>query len=277
MVVFSRLKGTSLMDLIAKQPWTVGREQCCLSAYVLGLVDFPNMLQLQRSLVYQVQEDRSRGFLVLCEQAPIITVGRQAGPGQIQFDCDDLLARRWPVRWVNRGGGCWLHLPGQMAAYSVLALDKLGLGIEAYVEKLQRLVVRVLEDFTVHANLRPGQSAIEVGGRPIAEIGLAVRDWVAYFGLVLNVNPDLTPYRHVRLDSGTPMPMTSLERERRGPLRPGMVRERFLEYYAAAFGFGRTSLFSHHPRLPSVSRVPIAASTISANGEKQSKEAPNSL
>ena len=38
--------------------------------------------------------------------------------------------------------------------------------------------------------------------------------------------------------------MTSLVRERRGPVRPAMVRERLLEHFAARFGFGRTSLFS---------------------------------
>jgi hypothetical protein len=43
--------------------------------------------------------------------------------------------------------------------------------------------------------------------------------------------------------------MTSLERERRGPVRPGMVRERVVEHFARAFGFARTSVFSEHPSL----------------------------
>jgi hypothetical protein len=43
--------------------------------------------------------------------------------------------------------------------------------------------------------------------------------------------------------------MTSLARERHGPLRAGMVRERFVEYFAARFGFGRVSLFFGHPSL----------------------------
>jgi hypothetical protein len=43
--------------------------------------------------------------------------------------------------------------------------------------------------------------------------------------------------------------MTSLERERRGPLRAALVRQRFLEQFAARFGFERLSLFFHHPAL----------------------------
>ena len=48
--------------------------------------------------------------------------------------------------------------------------------------------------------------------------------------------------------------MTSLERERRGPLRTAMVRERLLEHFAAQFGFTRTTLFFDHPSLPNLSR-----------------------
>jgi hypothetical protein len=43
--------------------------------------------------------------------------------------------------------------------------------------------------------------------------------------------------------------MTSLERERRGAVRPGLVRERLLEHYARFFGVGRTALFTEHPLL----------------------------
>jgi lipoyl(octanoyl) transferase len=89
-----------------------------------------------------------------------------------------------------------------------------------------------------------------VGGRPLAALGVAVRNWVSYYGAVLNVNPDLEPYRQVRCvgpGSGT---MTSLERERRGRLSPALVRERLLEHFAERFGFGRTALFFEHPLLP---------------------------
>ena len=88
-----------------------------------------------------------------------------------------------------------------------------------------------------------------VGGRPIAGIGVAVHDWVSYFGFSFNVNPDLQLFRLVRWARKEGEPMTSLERERRGRLRPSMVRERLLEHFVARFPFSRTSLFSEHPML----------------------------
>jgi hypothetical protein len=43
--------------------------------------------------------------------------------------------------------------------------------------------------------------------------------------------------------------MTSLTRERHGPVRPALVRQRLLEHLVAVFGFSRVSLFTSHPAL----------------------------
>jgi len=106
----------------------------------------------------------------------------------------------------------------------------------------------VLADFSVRGAFRPGRPGVWVGPRPVAGVGVAVRSWVAYYGVYFNVNPDPEPLRKVRWASGAE-PMTSLVRERRGPLRAALVRERFLEHFAARFGFGRTALFFEHPSL----------------------------
>lgn len=234
------------MDLHLLKP---GTADAALRAYLLGPVSFDAVLALQRFLVYEAAGDRDGAALVLCEHPPLITVGRQGSRAHILFDADELLARRWPVRWVNRGGGCVLHLPGQIAAYPVLALDRHGLGLRAYLDRLQQVVLDVLDEFSIRGQTRPGRAGVWVGGRLIAAVGVAVRDWVAYFGLAFNINPDLTPFRNVRCDAPAREPMTSLERERHGPLRSALVRERFVEHFAARFGFDRTSLFFQHPAL----------------------------
>jgi lipoyl(octanoyl) transferase len=219
-----------------------------LQAYLLGSVPFEVALALQRRLVYQVAGDRDQAVLLLCEHAPLISVGRQGSWAHVQDDPDRLAARGWPIRWVNRGGGCQLHLPGQFAIYSILALDRLGLDLPDYLRQLSRVFVDVLADFNVRGETRPGEAGVWVAGRPVAQVGVAVRDWVSYYGAVFNVNPDLLPFRRIRAASGE-LPMTSLERERRGPLRPAMVRERLVEHFAARFGFSRIALFFDHPSL----------------------------
>jgi lipoyl(octanoyl) transferase len=222
-----------------------------LQAYLLGSVDFEAALVLQRRLVYEVSGDRDQAALVLCEHPPLITVGRQGSFVHLLLGPRELEARCWPVRWVNRGGGCLLHLPGQLAIYPILPLDRLGLSVQGYLDRLQQVLVDVLADFGVPGEIVPGQAGVWAGGRPIAGIGVAVRDWVSYYGAYLNINPALRPFRWVRCAGNGAPSMTSLERERHRPIRSAQVRERLLEHFASRFPFARTTLFSDHPLLRS--------------------------
>ncbi len=223
-----------------------------LQAYLLGLLDFEDALALQRRLVYQVSGARTNAALLLCEHPPLITLGRQGSWSNVLCETEELTARRWKVRWVNRGGGCLFHQPGQLAIYPILALDQLGLGLQSYLERLHQVLRALLDDFSIRGEIRPEQTGVWVGDRPIAGVGVAVRHWVTYYGAVLNINPNLEACRRVlacgsgRAQGGV---MTSIERERRGPLRPALVRERLLEHFAQQFGFARTSLFFEHPSL----------------------------
>lgn len=220
-----------------------------LQVYLLGSVHFEAALGLQRRLVYQVAGDRDTAALVLCEHPPLITVGRAGSRAHILWEPDELKAHRWSVRWVNRGGGCLLHVPGQLAIYPILPLDRLGLGLQAYLDRLQGVLVDLLDDFSITAQTRPNQAGLWVNSRPIAEVGVAVRHWVTYFGAILNVHPDLELFRCLRGGRAGDGPMTSLIRERHAPLRPALVRERFLEHFTRHFPCARVSLFFSHPSL----------------------------
>ncbi|HEY1378669.1 MAG TPA: lipoyl(octanoyl) transferase LipB [Gemmataceae bacterium] len=220
-----------------------------LQVYLLGAVDFDDMLRCQRRLVYEASGDRSRAVLILCEHAPLISVGREGSRDHIDFEPHELAARQWPVRWVNRGGGCLLHLPGQLAVYPILALDRLGLDLRGYLDRLHSVLVDVVTKMEVPAVVRPGQPGVWANGRLLAHVGVAVREWVTYFGAGLNVHPDLGPFRQVAVAGPGEPPMTSLVREHHEPVRDAAVRQRLVEVFAKRFGFARTSLFHTHPAL----------------------------
>jgi lipoyl(octanoyl) transferase len=175
------------------------------------------------------------------------------------------------MRWVNRGGGCWLHLPGQLAVYPILPLMRLRLGVHEYLARLQSVLVALLDDFGVRGQTRPGQAGVWVGSRPIAGIGIAVRDWASYYGMTFNINPDLVPFRFVKSGAAGDGPMTSLERERHGPLRTQLVRERLLEHFASRFGFEQTNLFFNHRALER-----RATSTCHTTGRSESAQGDSS-
>src|SRR5690348_13584621 len=104
-----------------------------LEIFTLGLVDFEDAQRLQRRLVYDLGE-RGGGALILCEHPPTISVGRSGSWAHIRADFDELRDLGIAVHWVNRGGGCVLHMPGQLAAYLALPLQRLGLDLHGYIE-----------------------------------------------------------------------------------------------------------------------------------------------
>ena len=140
-------------------------------------------------------------------------------------------------------------MPGQLAVYAVLPLDRLGLDIAGYVHLLGATCLALISDFSLRTVPHLDGSGVWVGDRLLAALGVSVRDWVTSFGAYINVQPDLDCYRQVRTVPAGRDSMTSLERERRGPVRPAMVRQRLVEHFQAAFGFGRVALFSDHPAL----------------------------
>ncbi|MCI0640407.1 MAG: hypothetical protein L0Y72_19785 [Gemmataceae bacterium] len=233
-----------------------------LRAYLLGTVDFEATLQLQRRLHYEISGDRSQAALLLCEHPPLISVGRTGSRGQIFWEPDELKQLGWRIRWVNRGGGCWLHLPGQLAVYCIFPVAPVsprpigqeGRGrppgnepLPSFLQQLSEAMRRTLADFRITSAIRPG--GLWVGERLIAGLGVAMRDWVSYYGMCLNVHPDLAPYGNIRCAPRCNGPMTSLARERRGLVRPAHVRELLVENLQNVFGFSRVSLFTDHPAL----------------------------
>jgi lipoyl(octanoyl) transferase len=220
-----------------------------LQVYLLGMVEFDAALAVQRRLVYEVAGNPESAALVLCEHPPTLTIGREGSWRHVSADPIEFRTRRWPVRWVNRGGGCILQTPGQLAIYPILPLDRLGMGLRAYLDRLGEVLIDVLDEFSMRAHSRTPAPAVWVSGRPIAKLGVAVRNWVSYYGAFLNINPDLELFRMVDRKIETGGMMTSLERERHGPLRSSMVRERVIEYFAEQFGFTQTYLFTEHPLL----------------------------
>lgn len=220
-----------------------------LQAYLLGRVEIDKVLHLQKTLIKQVSQSHGNMALILCEHPPGITVGREGSTSHILYDPEELQARRWPVKWLNRGGGCQLHLPGQIALYCIAPLRQIGLGVQAFLERLQLALCDVLEEHCIRASLQKEPPAILVGERQIATMGVAIQDWISSYGAILNVSPDLTQFRWVNAPGSREQKMTSIARERGGPVDMALARQRILEQFAQRFGLSRTTVFSSHPAL----------------------------
>src|ERR1043165_6995758 len=154
----------------------LGNDDMPLQVYLLGSVDFESVMRLQSLLHFETTRDRRRAALILCAHPTLTTVGRVGSRKHIHREPEELHLHGWPIRWVNRGGGCMLHMPGQLAIYSVMPIDRMQLGIAEYLQRLNEAIRRTLTDFTVLADVRCDNAGVWVGDRLLAAVGVSVRD-----------------------------------------------------------------------------------------------------
>ena len=146
----------------------------------------------------------------LCEHPAVYTQGL-AGKAAHVID-----ARGIPVVQSNRGGQVTYHGPGQVVAYPLVDLARLGIYVKEYVFRLEQAIVKTLAEFDVtghrvlgapgiyvrvddpgaHAMLaRPAPGAEPFAGlAKIAALGIKVSRHCAYHGVALNVAMDLSPF-----------------------------------------------------------------------------------
>jgi lipoyl(octanoyl) transferase len=220
-----------------------------LEIYLLGLIDFEDLQRLQRRLAYDLGEGGG-GALILCEHPPTISVGRSGSRAHIRPDDEELRELGIRVHWVNRGGGCVLHLPGQLVAYLVLPLDRLGLDLGAYLDGLHRAALGVLDEFDLRGTTRPESPGVYLGHARVATVGVAVNRWITSHGLTLNVGPYLEPF-DVLLDEpghgGYRLVQTSMEARRQRPAPMAKVREALVRRVEEVFALRQHHVYTDHP------------------------------
>ena len=223
-----------------------------LEVYLLGLVDFDDIQQLQRRLVYDVgDQDQSGGALILCEHPRMVSVGRSGSRAHILADDEELRCQGFRVRWINRGGGCVMHLPGQIVAYVILPLARSGLDVQRFVDGLHQVLVAVLAEFDLQGSTRADESGVFLGQSQVGTVGVAVNRWIGYHGFTLNVSTFLEPFDLIddsRSKRGrVAIRQTSMESWRQRPAPMAKVREAVIRQVEQVFGLERHHLYTNHP------------------------------
>ncbi|MFO1095567.1 MAG: hypothetical protein U0992_20030 [Planctomycetaceae bacterium] len=222
-----------------------------LEVYLLGLVEFDSALALQERLIYEISgRDDQQGVLLLCEHPPLITLGREASAAHVLADPDDLRSAEIDVRWISRGGGAIAHAPGQLAVYPILPLQRLGLGLSDYRERLEESLVAVCHDQHVPARRRVSVPGVWSRGGQVGFIGAAVKSWTSYLGAYLNVDQHPSFLGLASSDPDREL-STSLQAQRLQRISMSAARESTLRHVARRFGYSRHHVYGGHPLLKS--------------------------
>lgn len=176
----------------------------------LGRIEYGAALALQNSLVEQYLSGAGNETLLLLEHEPVYTIGRTRDQSSLR----SAKALPHPVFEINRGGQATWHGPGQLVAYPILDLERLGRDLHRYMRFLEEVIIQTCGEFEVRSHRREGLTGVWAGPRKIASIGVGVRRWVTMHGLALNVEQSsLEPFLHITPCGIAGVEMTCLERE----------------------------------------------------------------
>ena len=178
----------------------------------LGPVAYDLTLEAMRAFT-AARDERTADEIWLCEHPPMFTqgiAGRDAhvhGVGAV------------PVVRTDRGEQVTYHGPGQVVAYPLVDLRRLGVYVKEYVFRLEQSLLSTLATYGVtghrvrgepgvyvrphapfdHAVLAPPRPGADpfAGLAKIAAIGVKVSRHCAYHGVALNVAMDLRPFERI--------------------------------------------------------------------------------
>jgi lipoyl(octanoyl) transferase len=201
---------------------------------------------LQRRLVYEVSGAPGSAAILFCDHPTGITIGREGSRLQVHPTDAQLVARKLPIHFVPRGGGAMLHLPGQITCYPILPLVQFGISPGEYLRTLVRLTATVISASDVPAEPCENEITVRVRGRRVAQIGVAVRNGVSLFGIIINTAPDLEPFRDLEVD-GDPIQMTSMQRETTARISPYALRQKLLNALCDEYSLRRETVPNHRP------------------------------
>lgn len=107
------------------------------------------------------------------------------------------LKSRIPIYPSSRGGQVTYHGPGQLIVYSFFDLRVMHLTVDAYVSKLEDIIISLLKDFGLKGQ-RGKQPGIWINNSKIASIGIRVQKHVTSHGFSLNVCNDLKYFKAIQ-------------------------------------------------------------------------------
>ena len=147
------------------------------------------------SQVKQMHDGKGNEMIWLLEHNDIYTGGTSSKQSDLRNTKNIKIAN------TNRGGQWTWHGPGQRIVYFVLDLNMRNKDVRWFVNKLEQLIINTLLDFNINSKRRESLPGVWVqnnnGINKIGAVGIRISKWIAYHGISININPDLSKYEGI--------------------------------------------------------------------------------
>ena len=211
---------------------TMARE---LIVYRMGTVPYATAYEWQRVAAQRCIEGDPADAIIVLEHTPVVTMGRVADPKHVLASRATLADRGIDLVEADRGGDVTYHGPGQLVAYPILNLDRYRKDIGWYLRKLEETVIGVLDGFGIAGGRIDNLTGVWVDGGKVAAIGVAIRRWVTYHGVALNVATNMDHFKLITPCGIPDRPVVSLRDILQRDVTVDEVAPQFVTRFADVF------------------------------------------
>ena len=203
----------------------------------LGLIDYQIAWDYQEKLHAEIVaiklENRNLptenqiltpNYLLFCEHPNVYTMGKSGKIEHLLLDEKGLEKHDTKYYKINRGGDITYHGKGQLVGYPILDLENFFTDIHRYMRSMEEAVIRTCADFGIEAGRIEGLTGVWIdhiekrnaarhNPRKICAMGVKASRWVTMHGFALNVNTDLSYFKHIIPCGIDDKAVTSMEKE----------------------------------------------------------------
>ena len=175
----------------------------------LGIKDYKETWDLQEKYFQEVMDKKKTepdsdfgGYLLFVEHPHVYTLGKSGEANNLLISEPFLKQIDATYYKINRGGDITYHGPGQIVGYPIIDLEKFGMGVREYIQKLEESIIQYLKGVAIESDRLDGATGVWLdtgtrNARKICAIGVRVSRFVTMHGFALNINTDLKYFSYI--------------------------------------------------------------------------------
>jgi lipoyl(octanoyl) transferase len=211
---------------------------------VEGEIEYSTGLMLQKSALYNIQNNDAYDALILLRHKPTITLGYFAKNRNVLAPDNFLVKRGIQIHRADRGGDVTYHGPGQLICYPIIDTHRKQL--QEYKSKLCQSLISLLEKYNINAKEGHKKlSGLWVGDKKIAAIGYALKKiqsqkrtkTITMHGFALYVLDEMENFNYINPCGMSEIKLTNMEQILGTQIDFKELKDNYVNAFVKAFNY----------------------------------------
>jgi lipoyl(octanoyl) transferase len=203
----------------------------------LGLIDYKDAWDIQKSIHQLRVENKIEDILFLLEHPHTYTLGKTADKENLVGDVKYLSDNKIAVYDIDRGGDITYHGPGQIVGYPIINLTNWQQDTHKYLRAIEEVIIKVCAEYNLQGSRVEKYTGVWIDDRKICAIGIKVSRWITMHGFAFNINTDLKLFSGIIPCGITDKDVTSLNRELKKEVPLNEAKEKIIHNFSNVFNY----------------------------------------